>query len=81
MQLLERHFPNAEIVYERQEEIQSLLPAAQTGLRGLDDHEGNVMFLPANMPLLQANTLLCLEAIIAEDPRNTVEPLSKNSKF
>ena len=70
MQVLVKSFPHTPLSFEVQQEPKGCLQAAETGLRALESYEGNVMVLPANMPLLQANTtLLCLEAMIAEDPQ------------
>lgn len=67
MQALQKDFPDADISYQEQAEASGVLQAVEVGLSGLGTFEGNVLVLPGNMPLLQADTtLLCLEAMIAE---------------
>ena len=75
--MLSKVFPETQIAYEVQETAGGCLQAAGLGLKGLKSYEGNVMVIPGNMPLLQANTtLLCLEAMVAEDsPAGSVWPL------
>ena len=77
MQVLGKSFPDTKISFESQQDVDGALKAAELGLKGLGNHEGNVVVLPANMPLLQTNTtLLCLEAMIAEDPQGRVQQVS-----
>jgi len=61
-----------DITYWEQKEPGGVLQAAGVGLEGLGSFEGNVLVVPANMPLLQPDTtLLCLEAMIAEGAAGT----------
>ena len=70
--MLSKSFPDAKVVYARQACGKGALEAAEVGIQRLGAYEGNVMVLPANMPLLQADTtLLCLEAMIAEGVAGT----------
>lgn len=67
VQVLTREFADTSITYERQQDGIGALQAAELGIQRLEEYEGNVMVIPANMPLLQPDTtLLCLEAMIAE---------------
>lgn len=72
LQELSKSFPKVDITYREQKEPGGVLQAAGVGLEGLGSFEGNVLVVPANMPLLQPDTtLLCLEAMIAEGAAGT----------
>ena len=69
LQVVGKTFPSAQPIYSQQQQPAGFLDAIASGLLELRDFSGNILVLPANMPLLQPDTTLqCLETMIAEGP-------------